>query len=231
MKSSQSGTRLTIELLRAALRWNETRFASPNDAPDSGILGWRRGDNRSVEWWIKPKTWQDIFVPHGLDPVEAARTLKHLGLLRVQDSRNLQVVVKVRDTTARVYAIDGAPLAEWRPVTDKRYGGYEATQLEHVRGGTAIIPNPINGLSNDTLNLADKLEAATSLALDEASAILRLEAQIDDRTFQMILRAKSGIINTVLTNQVRVDEAKLRHQHSDGLPALLERIAAVLKGE
>ena len=74
------------------------------------------------------------------------------------------------------------------------------------------------------------MEAATSLALDEALAILRLEAQIDDRTFQMVVRAKAGIINTVLNSQVRVDEARFRHQqHADGLPALLERIGAVLK--
>ena len=94
MRPTRPETRLTIELLRAALRWNETRFANQNDALDGEILGWRRGDDGSVEWWIKPKTWQDIFVPHSLDPVEAARTLKHLDLLRVQDSRNLQVVVK-----------------------------------------------------------------------------------------------------------------------------------------
>ena len=48
----------------------------------------------------------------------------------------------------------------------------------------------------------------------------------------MVVRAKAGIINTVLNSQVRVDEAKLRHQqHADGLPELLERIALVLKGE
>jgi hypothetical protein len=78
-------------------------------------------------------------------------------------------------------------------------------------------------------DLAGKLEAATSLALDEALGILRMEAQLDDRTFQMILRAKAGIINTVLTNQVRVDEAKLRQRNDDALPALLARIEAALK--
>jgi hypothetical protein len=116
-------------------------------------------------------------------------------------------------------------IREWRPVTGAHNGNNGYAQLEPDRPSISLIP----AIPASPPDLASKLEAATSLALDEALGILRMGAQLDDRTFQMILRAKSGIIATVLTNQVRVDEAKLRQQNSDGLPALLERIAAVLK--
>jgi hypothetical protein len=219
-------TRLTVELLRAFLRWNESRFAHPNADPDADCLGWRRGN----EFWLKPSTWRDIYELHDVDPVEAARTLKDSGILRVQDGQNLQAVVKVRNTRVRAYAIDGTALAGWRPVTDKCYGGYGSTQLQPVGGNTAIIPNPMNGLSNDTPNLADKLEAATSLALDEVLGIMRMQLDPEDRAFQAVLRAKSSIINTVISNQVRVDEAMLKNsQHNDVLPQLLAKIDQSLK--
>ena len=112
------------------------------------------------------------------------------------------------------------------------YGAYDAAQIElpysQDNGSPGLIPLLPEG---SPPNLAAKLEAATSLALDEVLGIMRMQLDPEDRTFQTILRAKSAIINTVLTNQVRVDEAKLRQRSDERLPALLARIEAALKHE
>jgi hypothetical protein len=216
--------RLTVELLRAFLRWNESRFAHPNADPDSDSVGWRRGN----EWWIKPPTWRSIFEPHGLDPVEAARTLKDSGILRVQDGQNLQAVVKVRDTRVRAYAIDGTALAERRPVTDKRYAGYEAVQLETDRPPISLI----SAIPDSPPDLAALLEAASRLGLEKAIAILTMQLDPESRHFQTLLRAQTALVSTALTAQVKVDEVRLQsNRRDDVLPALLAKIEAALKEE
>jgi hypothetical protein len=215
---------LFVERVRCFIKWHENRFDAldkPHE-PISNPVGW----TRRAEVWIKQAVWRDtIFDGDGDEAMSASCALRDLGLLRVQDRGNCAALVNIRGKPCRAYVVLPT-ISEWRPVTGAHNGNNGYAQLEPDRPPISLIP----AIPASPPDLASKLEAATSLALDEALAILRLEAQIDDRTFQMVVRAKAGIINTVLNSQVRVDEARLRHQqHVDGLPALLERIAAVLK--
>ena len=223
---------MAIGLLNSFIQWNEKRFTPQKDAHDSDeIVGWKGGKDTNPEWCIKPKVWQDIFEPLGLDPVETARICKQSGVLRVQEEgSNLQVVIIVREAgkrePVRAYAVNAEALDKWQPITGNRYDYYGPAQLEPDRPPISLIP-----AIPAPPDLAGKLEAATSLALDEVLGIMRMQLDPEDRTFQTILRAKSAIINTVLTNQVRVDEAKLRQRSDDALPALLARIEAALKAQ
>jgi hypothetical protein len=218
-----------VERVRCFINWHEDRFDAL-DKPHKTIsdpVGWTRGG----EHWIRPDIWRDtIFDGDEDEGVNAARVLRDLGLLRTQDSRNCQAVVCVRDRkSARAYVVKPG-IQEWRH-TAPAYGAYDAAQIglpySDDNGSPALISLSFDGSPPD---LANKLEAATSLALDEVLNILRIETQPDDRSFQAILRAKSGIINTVISNQVRVDEAKLKNsQHNDVLPQLLAKIDQSLK--
>jgi hypothetical protein len=177
-------------------------------------VGWKRGD----ECWIRPDTWRDTIFDGDEDAaVNAARTLRDLDLLRVQDSRNCQAVVCIRNRKpARAYVVK-PEIRDWRLMTPA-YGDY-ATDGNN-RGSTSLAPSA-DGSPPD---LAGKLETATSRALDEALQILRLELPPDHRAYQAVLRAKTTILNSVLTNQVRVDEAKLTQKRESVLPELLERM-------
>src|SRR5208283_5834506 len=142
---------------------------------------------------------------------DASCILRDLGLLRVREPRWCQIVVNIRGTSCKVYAVLPA-INDWR-VTSRGYSDYPPAKVEVDASPISLIP-----AIPAPPDLAGKLEAATSLALDEVLGIMRMQLDPEDRTFQTILRAKSAIINTVLTNQVRVDEAKLRQRSADALP-------------
>jgi hypothetical protein len=224
MKLSPAAER-AIDRVKCFIKWHAGRFDALDEPhePIADPVGWKRAG----EFWIKPETWRDTIFDGDEDAAQdAARTLRDLGLLRVQDSRNCQAVVCVRDRkSARAYVVK-PDIREWR-LTAPAYGAYDAAQIGPDRPPISLIPT----IPASQPDLASKLEAATSLALDEVLGIMRMRLDTEDRTFQTILRAKSAIINTVLTNQVRVDEAKLRQRSDEHLPALLARIKAALEHE
>jgi hypothetical protein len=210
------------------IKWHDDRFDAldgPNE-PITDPVGWKRGG----EHWIRPDTWRDTIFDNDEDAAQdAARALRDLGLLRTQDSRNCQAVVCVRDRkSARAYVVK-SEIHEWK-LTTPAYGAYDAAQVglpySEDNGSTSLIPLSANGSAPD---LAAKLENVVSLGLDEAERILRLQPDRDDRAYQAILRAKTAVLNGALTNQVRVDETRLRQQQRDDLlPELLARIDAAL---
>jgi hypothetical protein len=221
-------THLFVERVRCFIKWHEGHFDAldkPHE-PIANPAGWTRG----IEFWIKPDIWRDTIFDGDEDAAqEAARTLRDLGLLRTQDSRNCQAVVCVRDRkSARAYVVM-PEIREWR-LTAPAYSAYDTAQIglpySQDNGSAALTPFS----SGSPPDLAAKLEAATSLALDEVLGIMRMQLNPEDRAFQAVLRAKSAIINTVITNQVRVDEAKLKNsQHNDALPQLLAKIEQSMK--
>ena len=110
MKPQPVDASLPVELVRAFLRWNEERFARPatpitpratcqdGDDPRGRICsgGYAGGMAEHHE-------------PHGVDPVEAARALRSLELLREQAGEALQCVVIVgKKQSVRAYVVDGA---------------------------------------------------------------------------------------------------------------------------
>jgi hypothetical protein len=80
-------------------------------------------------------------------------------------------------------------------------------------------------VAQDAADLATRLERGVSRALDEALDILNTKVGRDDKAYQAILRVKGTIVNTLVSAQIRVDEAKLRARQADALlPALLESL-------
>jgi hypothetical protein len=219
-------TRLTVERVRCFIKWHEGRFDAldkPHE-PIANPVGWTRDE----EHWISPDTWRDtIFDDDEDEAVNAARMLRDLGLLRTQDSRNCQAVVCVRDRkSARAYVVK-PEIREWR-LTAPAYGAYGTTELEPDRPPISLIPTS----PDSPPDLAALLEAASRLGLEKAIAILTMQLDPESRHFQTLLRAQTALVSTALTAQVKVDEVRLQSNRRDeGLPALLERIAAVLKGE
>jgi hypothetical protein len=221
---SNIDARTAVALVRAFIRWHAQRFDALDKThePTTDPAGW----TRSGEFWMPPETWRDaIFEGEEDAALIAAQALRDTGLLRTQTGPSLQCNVKIRGEVRRCYCVSEKILAWAPPVPSRGSEGYNPAQVALAYGqekGSTPLP----------LGLANKLEAATSLALDEVLNILRMETQPDDRSFQAILRAKSGIINTVISNQVRVDEAILRNnRQSDMLPEILARIDAALAAD
>jgi hypothetical protein len=118
---------LFVERVKCFARWHEDQFDVLDEPrePVANHAGWKRGG----EYWIRPDIWRDtIFEGNEIASVDAARTLRDLGLLRVQDTRNFQAVVGVRNhKTARAYVVK-PEIREWKP-TEPVYGIYGAPQI------------------------------------------------------------------------------------------------------
>jgi hypothetical protein len=137
---------IAVDRVRSFIRWHAERFDAL-DAPHESIadlVGWTRGKGDKREWWIKPDIWRDTIFDGDEDAaIEAARTLRDLGLLRVQDSRNCQAVVCVRDRkSARAYVVK-PEIHEWRPTTSA-YGAYDAAQIGLPNGQDKLCPAAIS---------------------------------------------------------------------------------------
>ncbi len=223
---------LVVTVLRAAVRLNWDRFADPREPHGAGvdIPGWRR-DRRDGEFelWFLPAFWRAIFEPD-IDGVEAAQVLGRLGLLRRQDDGNLQIMAKVGGRGARVYAIDGKKLAEFRAVSPKSFGGCGRTDTLRLDGAAranysgenVCSPTPAPTAQDDAAGL---LHQGVIKGLRMAIDTLDIELDPSDRNYGALLRAKTALANTLITTQCRVDEARLRARQADELlPALLESL-------
>jgi hypothetical protein len=115
---------IAIDRVRSIIRWNGEKLEHL-DAGHEAIadpVGWQRGQGDRREFWIKPKVWREIFDNNPDVSVDAARTLREIGLLRVQDTENCQAVVEVRKKSVRAYAVK-AKILDWQPTNS--YGAYE----------------------------------------------------------------------------------------------------------
>lgn len=210
---SPEGARI-VERVRCFIRWSADRFDNLDEVHVAieNPVGWRRGK----EFWIRPDIWlNDIFEGNAGDSEHAGRVLRDLGLLRHQP-QVLQILAKVRGVVKRVYAIDRVIL-DWSPEVTGRGNRRNRTAgaLLSVEDETRLITTPSS--RDEPPNLSAKLETAASRALDEALAILQLTPHRDDRVYSAVLRAKTAVIGSVLSTQVRVDEAKLQAKREDAL--------------
>ena len=215
--------RTAVALVRAFIKWHAQRFDAldkPHE-PIADPVGWTRGG----EFWMPSETWRDMIFEDEEDAaLIAAQALRDSGLLSTQTGPSLQCNVKIRGEVRRCYCVTEKILAWAPPVPSRGSEGYNPAQVPLPYGQeNGSTPLPLGD------NLANKLEAATSLALDEVLAIIRMQLDPEDHAFQAVLRAKSAIINTVLNTQVRVDEARLQaNRRTDLLPEILARIDAAL---
>jgi hypothetical protein len=97
------------------------------NAPVDRAVGWRRNG----EIWLPTSTWHQIFDENEAD--EAAAELNRNGLLRTPEGPGLQIIVKVRNKTHRVYAVKQR-LSDWKLQDSVRgydgsYSGKNSTTL------------------------------------------------------------------------------------------------------
>jgi hypothetical protein len=79
----------------------------------------------------------------------------------------------------------------------------------------------IDYLIRQTSDLGEKLEQAVHMALNEVVAILGFSLNTDDRAFTATLKAKTTILSSVLSAQVRIDEARFETGKRDRLDEIL----------
>jgi hypothetical protein len=222
---------LFVERVKCFARWHEDQFDVLDEPrePVANHAGWKRGG----EYWIRPDIWRDtIFEGNEIASVEAARTLRDLGLLRVQDTRNFQAVVGVRNhKTVRAYVVK-PEIREWKP-TEPVYGIYGAPQIglssSQGNGSPALVPLPSDGQHP---LLPALLSDGTRLSLQRAIEVLGASPDPGDRNFATILRAQTTIISTLLNAQLKVDETRLREkQRADGERQVLALLDAEIAKE
>jgi hypothetical protein len=131
-----SASRSHIEHVKLFLKWNGPRFDALDEVHEAipDPVGWRRGQGDKREFWIRPDVWRDIFDNEPDVAVDAARTLREIGLLRVQDTENCQAVVIVRKKSVRAYVVK-AKILDWQPT--EPYGIYGAARTVPKHTGAA----------------------------------------------------------------------------------------------
>jgi hypothetical protein len=100
---------IAIERVKLYLKWCSQLIddLESGNAPVDGAVGWRRNG----ETWLPAPTWHQIFDENEAD--EAAAELNRNGLLRTPDGHGLQIIVKVRNKTHRVYAVKQS-ISQWK---------------------------------------------------------------------------------------------------------------------
>ena len=108
---------IAVERVKLYLKWCSQLIddLESGNAPVDDAVGWRRNG----ETWLPASAWHQIFDDNEAD--EAAAELNRNGLLRTPDGPGLQVIVKVRNKTHRVYAVKQR-ISDWKP--PERLHGY-----------------------------------------------------------------------------------------------------------
>jgi hypothetical protein len=130
-------------------------------------------------------------------------------------------MAKVGGRGARVYAVDGKKLAEFRAVAARGFGGFGHSDKLAL---TDASP-PIRAIAGAPDNPADLLQRGVVRGLRMALDVLDMELDPNDRNFQGLLRAKVALTNNLVNVQARVDEGRMRAARTDEmLPVLLESL-------
>jgi hypothetical protein len=202
-------TNYLIARVRDFCRWHEKMFGDPSarGAPLEDPPGWVT----DKEFWIRNTVWREtIFEGNPGDSSAAADALIDHDLLRAKrrerdlEVRERTITIRVREQTFRVFAVNKSILS-WKDATPARFdeilAARHAAAMQHA---AAIMPDQITGASD----LGEKLERAVRMALNEVVAILGFSLNPDDRAFSSILKAKTTILSSVLSAQVRIDERR-----------------------
>ena len=211
-----------ISRVRDFIRWQEKLFGDPSSrgVPVEDPIGWATGK----EFWILNTVWRDtIFEGNADDSMAAADALIDHGLLRAKrrerdlEVRERTITVRAREQTFRVFAVSKSILSWKDPVParfDEILAARHAATMQHA---ATIMPDQITGPSD----LGEKLEQAVHMALNEVVAILGFSLNPDDRAFSSILKAKTTILSSVLSAQVRIDETRFEPGKKDRLEGFL----------
>jgi hypothetical protein len=134
--------------------------------------------------------------------------------------------VIVRKKSVRAYVVKSTIL-EWQPT--EPYGIYGPAKIESQYNGitvNSVSPSVISLQPSDDQPpaLSALLSDGTRLALRRATELLATSPDPGDRNYAAQLRGQTALINTLISMQARIDEAKLREAHrADAIAeALLE---------
>ncbi|MGJ0393305.1 MAG: hypothetical protein ACR650_11260 [Methylocystis sp.] len=213
---------LIVELLRMFIRLRQSQFRQMSATLDDESPGWRRGHGERPQWLIPPPVWREIFEPHGIDPVEAARIVNDFRLLHAQSNDTLQCVVMVGrpKKSVRAYVVDGAALAAWKPPTPMEYRSYRGAGARQQESDMAALLSPALGAFPDPANLSAMLEHGVALALQKGMEVLSMSLDPADRQSASLLRSQTAFAGHLINAQVRVDEAKLRQRRANAIERL-----------
>lgn len=218
--------RLVVELMRMFIRLRKDRFTSMSEgALGDDSPGWQRGHGEETQWLIRPGIWRNIFEPHDIDPIEAARTLSELGLLHGQSNDTLQCVVQIGrpPKSVRAYGVHAGALASWRPPTQPNYRGYRHAGVGQGEGAPPSSAVP----TSEPSDLSSMLERGVSLALQKGLEVLSMSIDPTDRQCAGLLRAQTALAGHIINAQVRVDEGRLRQKKVDAI----ERVTRLIEEE
>jgi len=220
-----------ISRVRDFIRWQEKMFADPSSrgAPLEDPPGWATNE----EFWIRNTVWREtIFEGNPCDSSAAADALIDHGLLRAKrrerdlEVRERTITVRAREQTFRVFAVSKSILA-WRGPSparpDEILAARHAATMQHAMMQRGSL---INGIGEqaaqlEASELGEKLEQTVHMALNEVVAILGFSLNPDDRAFAAILKAKTTILSSVLSAQVRIDETRFEPGKKDRLEGFL----------
>jgi hypothetical protein len=101
--------------------------------------------------------------------VDAARTLKEAGFLRVQDNANLQVVVLIRGKSAKAYAVRSSIL-DWKPDNYGNYGPATNKRANGVPSDKRQTPGPQRQVAPSFFSNTEPLGSRTRAVSLKASA-------------------------------------------------------------
>src|SRR5262249_22998571 len=129
-----------VRTVRNFIRWHREKFDALDEVHEvlANPIGYQRGEGDKREFWIEPTVWTEELCSDEIDPQDAARTLKELGLLRTQDDNSFQIVAKIRGKSRRVYSVSNAILTWRRVVTGHGYNGLSAVSLRMSKKSAAL---------------------------------------------------------------------------------------------
>src|SRR5262249_48724910 len=205
-----------VRTVRNFIRWHSERFDALDEAHEAiaNPVGHRRGQGDKREFWIKPEVWRDIFDNEPDAAVDAARALREIGLLRVQDTENCQAVVEVRKKSVRAYVVK-AKILEREAV--ESYGAYGPPGIAPRRNSTPFNPVspsviPLQPPDGPPPALSTLLHDGTRLGLQRAIELLATSPHPSDRNYAAQLRGQTALINTLVSVQARIDEVQLKEK-------------------
>jgi hypothetical protein len=225
---------IAVERVRLYLKWCARHIddLDSGNAPVAGAVGWRRNG----ETWLPASTWREIFDETEAD--EAAAELNRNGFLRTPDGPGLQIIVKVRNKTHRVYAIKKS-IVEWKPQDADR--GYERGYRGHLSGqGTnstppalpvpiSLPPPPTFPENFNELSPAERQNYLLATAMNLQSHLLSLSLKLAPEDAKGIAQL-AAVAQAVVGNSIKLDQINVEREDSKKKQERVAEIIAAIKG-
>jgi hypothetical protein len=223
---------IAVERMQLYLKWCVRLIddLGSGNAPVAGAVGWRRNG----EIWLPATTWREIFDENEAD--EAAAELNRNGLLRTPDGPGLQIIVKVRTKSHRVYAVRQR-IAEWKPQDPVR--GYDRGNSGYLSGqGTnstpsappaliSLPPPPIFPPNFNELPPGERQNHLLASAMYLQTHLLSLSLRLgpaDAKAIAQLASVAQGIVSTSVKLEQIKSERQDNGERSERIAEIVRRI-------